>query len=258
MRNVNVYPYRMASRSGRALAQELDVKRVREASPTFRPTGRHVINWGNPRLPAWNVIEGNWLNSPDAVAQCSNKLLFFQMLHEHGRHNDIPEFTSDVQLAAEWGQAVIARTHLNGSGGLGAHYVENAADLLAQLDNPLRNAPLFVKYFKKKAEYRVHFGPLGVFHVQHKRKRLEEQDADFRIRNHDNGWVFTINDVNPPAAVMDVCNRVIPILPLDFGALDVVYNEHYDRALVLEVNTACGLEGTTLTKYADMFREVLR
>ena len=251
MRNVTVYPYRMASRSGRALSQELGVKRVRENSRTFNPYNRRIINWGNPRLPVWHHGRYDWLNDPANVSQCSNKLLFFRLLQQAGLENCIPEFTSDVDTAQEWGCPVIARTHLNGSGGLGAYYCEQA------VDGP-RNAQMYVKYFKKKSEYRLHFGPLGIFHVQHKRKRLEEQDADFKIRNHDNGWVFTINDVNPPAAVMDVCNRVIPVLPLDFGALDVVYNEHYDRALVLEVNTACGLEGTTLTKYADMFQEVLQ
>jgi D-alanine-D-alanine ligase-like ATP-grasp enzyme len=41
---------------------------------------------------------------------------------------------------------------------------------------------------------------------------------------------------------------------LDFGAVDVIWNEKEDKYYVLEVNTACGLEGTTLDKYVEQFR----
>lgn len=254
--SIKVYPYKMGSQSARALAQALGCLRVREDSTTFRPRNRILINWGNPRYPAWGTTTHNWLNEPADVAGCSNKLTFLQMLQQAGLSDCIPEWTTDPATANQLGP-VVCRTHLNASGGKGAHYWYPDRDVPVPVEIADHRVQLYTKYIKKAEEYRVHFGPLGIFHVQQKRKR-HEQEADFRIRNHDNGWVFTIHDVHPPAVVTTVCERVIGALPLDFGALDVVYNRHYDRAYVLEVNTACGLEGTTLTKYVDMFQEVTR
>ncbi|MNY81884.1 hypothetical protein D3C86_2236870 [compost metagenome] len=45
-------------------------------------------------------------------------------------------------------------------------------------------------------------------------------------------------------------------LGLDFGAADVIWNDHRKQAFVLEVNTAPGLTGTTLEKYAKALKEI--
>jgi D-alanine-D-alanine ligase-like ATP-grasp enzyme len=42
---------------------------------------------------------------------------------------------------------------------------------------------------------------------------------------------------------------------LDFGAVDVIWNEKQQRAYVLEVNTAPGLEGQTVDDYARGIKE---
>ena len=44
---------------------------------------------------------------------------------------------------------------------------------------------------------------------------------------------------------------------LDFGAVDVIYNGHSNRAYVLEINTAPGLTGTTLDNYAAALRNLI-
>jgi D-alanine-D-alanine ligase-like ATP-grasp enzyme len=44
---------------------------------------------------------------------------------------------------------------------------------------------------------------------------------------------------------------------LDFGAIDIIYNESRDQAYVLEVNTAPGLTGQTIQSYADAFRHLV-
>ena len=43
---------------------------------------------------------------------------------------------------------------------------------------------------------------------------------------------------------------------LTFGAIDVIWNEHQQKAFVLEINTAPGIEGTTVEKYAAKFRNL--
>ena len=51
-------------------------------------------------------------------------------------------------------------------------------------------------------------------------------------------------------------NAAIKALGLDFGAVDIIYNEAEDQHYVLEVNTAPGLEGTTLQKYTEAILEM--
>jgi D-alanine-D-alanine ligase-like ATP-grasp enzyme len=45
---------------------------------------------------------------------------------------------------------------------------------------------------------------------------------------------------------------------LDFGAVDIIYNAKRNECYVLEVNTAPGLEGTTVEKYATKFASELK
>jgi len=74
------------------------------------------------------------------------------------------------------------------------------------------------------------------------------------VRNHANGFIYQRIGFNPPPGVIDTALKVFDnIEGLDFGAVDVIYNKHYDRAWVLEINTAPGLVGSTVKDYANYF-----
>ena len=94
---------------------------------------------------------------------------------------------------------------------------------------------LYVKYIKKKAEYRIHVFNGKIIDIQQKRKRHEAIEINFQIRSHNNGWV----------------------LGLDFGAVDIIWNEKQQQGYVLEVNTAPGLEGETIINYANAIEELI-
>jgi D-alanine-D-alanine ligase-like ATP-grasp enzyme len=53
------------------------------------------------------------------------------------------------------------------------------------------------------------------------------------------------------------CDAIIN-LGLDFGAVDIIYNEKNNRWVVLEVNTAPGLSGETLNRYVEMIKELVK
>ena len=57
---------------------------------------------------------------------------------------------------------------------------------------------------------------------------------------------ITSNSIRDTLAI-----NAIRALHLDFGAVDIIYNERENQFYVLEVNTAPGLEGTTLQKYTE-------
>ena len=93
--------------------------------------------------------------------------------------------------------------------------------------------------------------------MQQKKKRHGVIDGS-GIRNHANGWVFARVDITPPAKLIEAAIEAVKLLKLDFGAVDVGYRERDDKVFVFEVNTAPGIEGTTVDKYANAFNSYLR
>ena len=59
-----------------------------------------------------------------------------------------------------------------------------------------------------------------------------------------------------PAEAKTQAQNAVEALGLDFGAVDIILGKN-GIWYVLEVNTACGLEGTTLEKYCEQFRKFI-
>lgn len=243
-----LYPYKMGSAGAKALAEALGIKRIRREKSKFRGRAdKTVINWGNGSLPD-QVEACNVINKPEAVNKAGNKLLAFQALKENENVN-IPDFTEDADVATEWlaDGIVVARTVLRGHSGNGI--------VLCEQDDDLVDAPLYVKYVKKTQEYRVHVVQGKVIDQQRKarKKDVEDEDVNWKIRNHDNGFIFMREGVDLPEVALEQASLAIDALGLDFGAVDLIYNEKQDKYYVLEVNTAPGLTGTTLDNYKEAF-----
>lgn len=223
----------------------------------YRPNaGSIIVNWGNSNPPeTWNNGLGTVLNHWDRVAVATNKLRCFQKLAEGGTDGfSIPRFTSDRAVASNWitgdRVTVVARTVLNGHSGAGI--------VLADKETELVQAPLYVEYIKKKKEFRVHVCLGKVIDIQEKRLRKDfEGEKNSKIRNHGNGWIYAREQIEEPKNLRTSAVAVIAKLGLDFGAVDIIYNEKQDCCYVLEVNTAPGLEGSTVDSYAQSFKEKL-
>jgi hypothetical protein len=123
----------------------------------------------------------------------------------------------------------------------------------------LIDAPLYTQYVKKAREYRVHVCNGAVIDVQQKRKRQEREndEVDYQIRNLAGGWVYCRGGVDAPDCVLRASLDAVASLGLDFGAVDVGYNENRGQACVYEVNTAPGIEGSTLDRYYEAISELL-
>lgn len=252
MKRTYVYPYKTGSQSAASLARALGIQRIRHEGSRFRGGNQKtIINWGATEVPM-EVGKCNILNTPEAVLTCSNKLDFFKAVD--GKCS-IPEYTEDKAVAEGWleGNGIaFCRTLLRGSAGRGI--VE------AELPEELVNAQLYTKYVRKRGEYRIHVMGGKPFLVQKKvlGQGVNAEDANFHVRNHDGGFIFQRNDVDPPQDVMDQALLAFnAIKDLTFGSVDVIYNEHRAKAYVLEINTASGLSGTTIDDYSNAFREYL-
>jgi glutathione synthase/RimK-type ligase-like ATP-grasp enzyme len=238
---IRVWPYKQGSRSAKALADALGGKVLKkEGSKYVRRAGDAVINWGDSsagNLSCYNLA-GN-------VALAANKLLAFRALKEAGVN--FPDFSSDKQ-GVKWEGLTVVRHKLSGHSGEGVE-LRDAGDL--------PSAPLYVQYVPKKTEYRVHVVGKQIVLVQRKARNPNCDNPNWKVRNHDNGFIFVRNDVKAPSSVEEQAVRAIKALGLDFGAVDIIWNDKQQKAYVLEVNTAPGLEGSTVDDYARGFRNLI-
>jgi glutathione synthase/RimK-type ligase-like ATP-grasp enzyme len=227
--------------------REANVPANVNALGTARRYRRRIINWGTtyPNLQG----RGRTLNRPDNVADSINKLVALTKLKEEGVN--VPSFSTSIDNLNRTDSIVLARTNLRGSGGAGIVVLREADDVV--------EAPLYVQYVPKTAEYRYHVVAGKVVFVQQKRKRggVEQDKNQKLIRNYDNGWVFCpVLDQSPEDISREAINAVAA-LGLDFGAVDLIIGRDDFKPYVLEVNTAPGLESPQLkAAYAQAFKEL--
>lgn len=249
-----IYPYKAGSNSVRNLKQGLGAKAIKlEGSNFSGALNKIVINWGNS-TPNSEVDKCLVMNNPENIARVSNKLSFFEHVKDKCR---IPSFTTDKSVASVWletGKTVVVREKLTGHSGEGIVIIEDQTDWNNYNHN---NAKMYVLYVPKKQEYRIHIVGDNVVLVQRKAKRhdVHPDMVNYKVRNHSNGFVFVKNeDHTPPDDVIEQAKLAIDASDLDFGAVDVVWNEYRQEATVLEINSAPGLEGTTVDTYIEALK----
>lgn len=242
------------SDSARALANALTLKRVRpERLAYLRP--RLVINWGCSLAENYG---NRFINRPEVVLTAKNKVLTFDLFNAN--QVSIPKYATLRMYRNEginWDGITLARLNVTGSGGDGIVVVREG-DVVPE-------APLYVEYIRKNAEYRVHVVRGEAICVQQKRKRegVEQDRNSALIRNYDNGWVFAVNNVefaneDVKSQVVSESIKAVQALGLDFGAVDVIVNREGTKAYVLEVNTAPGIESpTVLEAYRTTFTRII-
>ena len=243
---LRIEPYKPGSKSAKALSKRCGILRTKTGR-VYRPDDV-LINWGNSE----RRFNASYINQPERVLLASDKLTAYQQL-EGDMDVPIPDYTIDRACAAAWmddGYTVLARSVLRGSKGVGI-------TILAPQGSPAANyaalplVPLYVEYVKKATEYRVHVVRDQIIDIQQKRKRsgVPNEQVNFQVRNARFGWVFCRDNVVCHDDVKGAAIASVRALHLDFGAVDIGWNEHDGAATVYEVNTAPGLEGTTLEKY---------
>jgi len=241
---MKLYPYNLASESAKLISKALNIKRIKHYGKRIKPDC--VLNWGASTFNR-EIITDNILNKPDSVKKASNKLESFKTLQGH---TSIPEWTEELVEANKWlaeGFTIVARTVLNGHSGQGI--------ILYNKGDEIKKAPLYVKYIPKKEEYRLHVFRDKVFFIQRKARNKEVENVNWKIRNHKNGFIFANQNVDVKEEAKEAAITSVKLLGLDFGAVDIIYNEAKDMYYVLECNTAPGLSGTTLDKYVEVFRQ---
>lgn len=162
-------------------------------------------------------------------------------------------FTRKEDVVRGANEIIVERHSLTGSGGEGIRIVRPGEELDV--------APLYTQYIRKSHEYRVHVVFGETVAVQQKRRRdgAEMTNDQMLIRNHENGWVFCIEDIDPldKDALSLLARRAVSAHRLNSGAVDIVKQNRTGRFFVLEVNTCPGLSSpTVLGAYVNKIVEV--
>jgi hypothetical protein len=255
-----ILPYKQGSKGAKALAAALGGRVLKLEGSRANLSGATVINWGNTANPPLPVGPFELINPPSELRAASNKLLFFRKMQQTNP-TLIPDFWENQEDIPDDAFPIVCRTVLAGHSGDGIVIANTRDDLVA--------CSLYVRYVKKSQEYRVHVGMRGpdtgyphsegdpypeVIAVQRKARRHDVPNPDWRVRNHQNGFIYARTGFTAPDSVLAAAKAALQAVGLTFGAVDVIWNQQQERPYVLEINTAPGLEGQTVEDYAAFFR----
>lgn len=162
------------------------------------------------------------------------------------------EFTQSLEEAKKWAAncPIVCRKLTHASEGKGIVIAETAEAVVL--------APVYTKYRKKKREFRVHIFKDQVVHVLEKRRKAGyDGDADTKVRNTANGYVFCSENVVEPQGIRELALKASKVTASDFKGVDIGYNEQKKELFVIEVNSAPGIEGTNVQRYVDVITATL-
>lgn len=247
-----------ASNSAKELARYLGVKRLlTNGRSRFRGrVGDVIINWGNVKNKLSNV---QYVNPIDSISIASNKLSTLNKLNEYGVN--IPNYYTNYNSVPD-GQLIVARELLSGHSGRGISVGFKDAGELP------RHCGLYTEYIDKVAEYRAIVVNGKVVDFKQKKKRASARDEegnvieDTRIEhnehiwNLDGGYVMCRDNIEHPEEADVQAIKAMEAVGLIYGAVDLIKNSEGD-IYVLEINTAFGLEGSTIQLVGDAIKEYI-
>ena len=229
-----IYIYRRgASISARLLAQAVEGKRVRTVARLQKFLSKQpglVVCWGGHLDGALN---GN--------APIRNKFTDAVLLNEAKVPTIVcttkpyPINWSEINWSEEW----LPRT-FNHAGGNDLLVPQRQVDFFSKLENLVR-------------EYRVHWFNGRSLRAGQKVPRDRVKQHPW-IRSWDGGWKISYDGFSSSKKMRKLARKACEALELDFGAVDIGETDT-GKLIVLEVNRAPGLEGNTITAYANAIKE---
>ena len=244
--------WKVGSSSAKELRNGLGAKLIRAKNSRYvHNQARHlVVNWGDSRCDDY----GNMLNRPSAVKKATDKISTIISMDEHGVSSLGVMYDKEIAtryLINHPDSVIFCRGMINASKGKGIVVARSPDELI---DCKLYTVGILDP---DRIEYRIHVFQGKVIHQQQKKKRngwRENPNFSGDVRNLDGGWVFAIKDVDASEHTKSTAIKAVEALGLDFGGVDIV-QEPSGTGYVIEVNTACGLHGTTIDMYCEAIKK---
>ena len=215
-----------------------------------------VIRWGTTsNVPCRNVV-----NTAKAIHRVGDKAGFRKVLMEHWEESAVPEdtetlcpytwFDGDADRPDPRDFPIVVRPAVH-SQGRNVHLVRTAAEMA--LATQQCGAGWYASPFiDKVSEYRVTFVQGRVCWVA-KKTPGNPQDVAWNVAR--GGRFDNVRFGDWPLRAIRISHEAFMLSGLDFGAVDVRIRGN--RAVVLEVNSAPGLEGASLEIYSTKIKEWL-
>lgn len=233
---LGIKPYNRFSKSAREIRRFLNLARYNELHKY-----KVLVNWGCKRKDFNADVV---LNKEENIKNASNKLLAFRLFSEAGLR--VPRTTTNIEEARTFRFPVFCR--INGlNKGRGIRIAHNETQLV--------NSDFYSEYIPCKEEFRVHVFRDEILSWS---KKINKSYGNKYIRNHDNGYKFSLLDNDRIYSNLSkYAISAVKSLGLDFGGVDVLWGDD-NKFYVLEVNTASGIEGSVLERYARKFKKVAK
>jgi glutathione synthase/RimK-type ligase-like ATP-grasp enzyme len=248
------------------VARGINASRATSASVRRTRQDRVIINLGVSTAPArFEQRSVTYSNMPHAVVNCADKIRTLELLAradvpaiEWISENHIPPVGGAMQWLESDGKLVVRHT-VTGHSGQGIQIVRRG--------EAIPDAPLYTRYFRKDAEYRVHVAFGNVILIQQKRKEngREQSDIERLVRTHAHGWKFcsadlACDDRGYRDALCDLALRGATAVGANHCAVDVLVR-HSDPCdlRIVEINSHPALRAdSTLNAYTNAFEHWLR
>ena len=253
--NIVIYPYKQSSESAIAIKKAIEALKLRRHPRVLmvRSDGSYVpqhddvvFGWGAGARPQF-FGKVPQFNNYIAVMNSVSKITSFRNFNNAGVVT--PEWTIFQDVANRWlnaGEIVLSRTSIDGKGGEGIHI--NHPDL----DEYVKDALLYVKFYRRIRELRVHVFGAEVLYSQEKRLKLSIKSnvKNMILKAEGESWNFIWN---PPLTSQErnFAINAINANELDFGAVDMIDTQ--SGPLVLETNTCPELGKDGARMYARAF-----
>ena len=249
---------RTTSPTRRAVAELLGIDNGMH-SP--RRENKVVIVWGAKPDSSLNYSRHKWINTIDSVNRNRHKYNSLHIMGDYGVSvpKSLNNYSDDIYdtLMNEC-RAIIGRRYYH-QGGTEFHVCLSKMDINRARDN---GADYFIKYIPKRNEFRFHIMDRKVIRVSQKVRKTELEEGesyDDQCWSHNKGWRFRGLRLDNPLITEDLKResiRSLEALGMDFGAVDIIEDED-GKPFVLEINSAPGLEGTTLDIYVRELRKLI-
>lgn len=201
------------------------------------------------------------------ITRTYNKVEQLQRFRAAGLNT--PDYTTDRELATAHligGRRVIGRT-LYGTQGKGIQSPGRLWRLhwLGQHRQPrnIRRAWSRSEWFSilendPYTEYRFHIvNGKSVMRMQ-KTHTYPTLQGPLPIRNRKNGWTFIRDCTIPTEDLRETAKKAVEALGYPWGAVDLLYNTNTGRIVVLEVNSAPGMDDRTATVYSQEIAKLVQ
>lgn len=246
-----IYSGDRPSNGARALSKLEGFKRCRTSK--YFKAGDFLVNWG---CTDWGNIFPMGvpciLNTAASIKTATNKLIAFETMSAMGVKCVPWCKPDDEDTLKKWKlkeATIIGRLTLTGHSGHGI--------IIMEPGHEIEKCLLYTKYIFKTKEFRVHVVNGKVIDTQQKIKDPDREVKTWKVRSHENGFIFARNNIKPCDIRDNLAVSSITALGLDFGAVDIIEDKQ-GELYVLEVNTAPGLEGQTITNYGEAFSALIQ